>query len=179
MNVIKLSGFFKVNACTLRRYSVTTLLRSLVSLLLSVWVGAVAFCPVIAAIAFKVLPDPHTAGFVVRGCLLALHREGLVLGMLLLVLLLAAAAAHAYRRTLLGPVLCTVAMLLLTAFSQWGILPRMERDRTAAGGDIDAVSSNNPYRRDFNRLHLASEELEEGVLAAGVAMVIFLARPER
>ncbi len=154
-----------------------TLLRLLITLLIVLWLGAVMFFPAVAATAFSVLPDKAAAGLVVRGCLLLLHQEGLVAGTLLLVLLLLAAAARAYGRTLVGPVLCTVAMLLLTAFSQRGILPRMEADRLAVGGDIDKASPADARVRDFNHLHAASEELEEGVLVAGVAMVVFLSRP--
>ena len=154
----------------------TTLLRILISLLVTLWVGAVMFFPVVAAVAFQVLPDAHTAGLVVRRSLLILHQEGLTAGALLLLLLFAAAAARAYGRTLLGPILCTAAMLLLTAFSQWDIMPRMERDRLRAGGDIDLAPIANPYRQDFNRLHGASVRLEGGVLLAGAALLVFLAR---
>ena len=53
----------------------------------------------------------------------------------------------------------------------------MEADRLAVGGDIDKASPADARVRDFNHLHAASEELEEGVLVAGVAMVVFLSRP--
>ena len=154
-----------------------TLLRILISLLIVLWVGAVMFFPVVAAIAFQVLPDAHAAGLVVRSCLLTLHDEGLVAGTLLLLLLLAAAGTRAYGRTVIGPFLCTVAMLVLTAFSQWVVMPRMEADRIAVGGDIDKAPIADPHRMDFNRLHAASVELEEGVLVAGIAMLVFLGRP--
>ena len=153
-----------------------TLLRVLISLLIVLWLGAVMFFPAVAAIAFRLLPHP-SFGLVVRHCLLTLHSEGLVAGTLLLVALLAAARMHVYGRTLLGPILCTVAMLLLTVFSQYKIMPRMEADRLAVGGDMDKAATIDPARIEFNRLHAASEELEEGVLVAGLAMVVFLARP--
>ncbi|RRA49075.1 hypothetical protein [Acidipila sp. EB88] len=156
-----------------------TLLRVLISLLIVLWLGAVMFFPAVAGIAFHVLPDPRTAGIFVRTALSTLHSEGLVAGTVLLALLLAAAAVRAYGRTLIGPILCTVAMLALTAFSQHGIMPRMEADRLAVGGDIDKAPPAEPHRLEFNRLHSVSEELEEGVLVAGVAMVVLLARPPR
>lgn len=158
---------------------VKTLLRVVISVLIVLWLGAVMFFPVVAAIAFKVLPDAHAAGQVVRDCLLTLHAEGLAAGSLLLILLLFAAVVRAYGRTLIGPILCTVAMLLLTAFSQRDIMPRMEADRIAVGGDIDKASVVEPHRIEFNRLHAASEEVEEGVLVAGLVMVVLLARPAR
>ncbi len=161
-----------------------TLLRATISILITLWLGAVFFFPVVAAVAFGVLPDPHSAGLVVRSCLLILHREGLVAGAVLLVLLAAAEVARVYgrpvyERSLLGPVLCTVSMLLLTAFSQWNVMPRMEADRLAVGGDTNAVPATNPHRFDFERLHVASVRLEGGVLAAGVLMVVLLARSPR
>ncbi len=153
-----------------------TLLRILIALLLVLWLGAVMFFPVVAWVAFTYLPDPHTAGLVVRNCLLALHKEGFAAGSLLFLLLLAAAATRAYGRTVIGPVFCVAAMLALTAFSQGSILPRMEVDRLAVGGDIDRAPSANFHKRDFNRLHRASEQVEEGVLAAGILAVVLLAR---
>ncbi len=153
-----------------------TILRILIALLLVLWLGAVMFFPVVAWVAFTFLSDPHTAGLVVRNALLALHKEGLAAGSILLLLLLAAAATRAYGRTVIGPILCVAAMLALTAFSQGSILPRMELDRLAVGGDIDRAPTANFHRQDFNRLHEASEQLEEGVLAAGILAVALLAR---
>lgn len=153
-----------------------TLLRVLISLLIVVWLGAVMFFPAVAAVAFHVLPHP-AAGLVVRNCLLVLHWEGLIAGVLLLVLLAAARAARVYGRPVIGPILCSIAMLLLTAFSQFNVIPRMEADRIAAGGDIDKTSASDTHRIEFDRLHAASKQLEEGVLAAGLVMLVLLGRP--
>lgn len=155
-----------------------TLLRSTTFLLLILWIGAVLFFPVVAAVAFRVLPTMQ-AGLVVRGCLVLLHQEGLAAGALLLLLLIAAAVTRAYGRPMIGPLLCTTVMLLLTAFSQWNVMPRMERDRLATGGDINAMPTRDPHRLDFERLHVASVRLEGGVLAAGLVMAALLARPPR
>lgn len=153
-----------------------TLLRVLITLLLVLWLGGVLFFPAVAWIAFSVLPVPQ-AGLVVRQCLLTLHTEGLSAGSLLLLLLLGAGAVRAYGRSTTGPLLCTVAMLLLTGFSQWSVMPRMEADRLAVGGDIGKVPAADPHRVNFNQLHRVSEELEEGVLVAGMLMIVLLARP--
>ncbi len=153
-----------------------TALRVAIAVLAAIWVGAVAFLPVVAAIAFHVLPGVQVAGLLVRNVLGALHTEGLVVGSLLLLLLLAAVPAQAYGRRLIGPVLCAATMLLLTAFSQRGIVPRMEADRLAVGGDMSAAPVGDARRIEFDRLHHASEEVEEGVLAAGLVMVALLAR---
>jgi hypothetical protein len=68
-------------------------------------------------------------------------------------------------------------MVGLTAFSQYSIMPRMEVDRLAVGGAIDAAAANDARRMDFNRLHIASERVETGVLVAGVLLIGMLARP--
>jgi hypothetical protein len=154
-----------------------TLLRAVILLLVTLWVGGVLFFPVVAATAFSTLPDTHVAGTVVRLCLRTLHAEGLFSGALLVVLLLIAGALRAYERTVVGPVSATLAMLALTAFSQYSIMPRMEVDRLAVGGAIDAAPVNDPHRLDFNRLHVASTRVEGGVLVAGVLLIVMLSRP--
>ena len=152
-----------------------TLLRALIWLLTVVWLGGVMFFPIVAASAFGSVSDTHLAGTVVRKCLIALHYEGLVAGSLIIVLLLVAQATGAMRPRVLAPVIVTAAMLSLTAFSQFWIIPRMESFRMAAGGAIDAVERNDPNRVAFNKLHVVSERVEEGVLLGGVVLVILLA----
>jgi hypothetical protein len=157
------------------------LLRFLILLCLILWLGGILFFIPVAKIAFTALPGPLEAGLVVRGCLLTLHTEGLIAGVLLLILLAAATATRAYGRKMatVGPICCTLAMLALTVFSQYEVIPQMERDRIAVGGDIDKAPTENPQRLDFNQLHAASVGLEEGVLVAGVLMALFLARDTR
>jgi len=106
---------------------------------------------------------------------LALHYEGLFAGALIVVLLLIAQATGALRRSVIAPVLVTLLLLGLTAFSQFSIIPRMEGYRIAAGGAIDAVDRNDPNRVAFNKLHGWSTKVEEGVLLGGVVLVILLA----
>ena len=67
-------------------------------------------------------------------------------------------------------------MLALTSFSQFWIIPKMEGYRIAAGGAIDAVAADDPNRIDFNKLHIVSERVEEGVLLAGIVVVALVAR---
>ena len=121
------------------------------------------------------------AGLVVRNCLLTLHTEGMIAGVLLLVLLAAATATRAYGRkpATVGLFCCTLAMLALTVFSQYHVIPRMEQDRLAVGGDIDKAPMEDAHRLDFSQLHAASVGLEEGVLVAGVLMALLLARETR
>jgi hypothetical protein len=67
-------------------------------------------------------------------------------------------------------------MLLVTAYSQFRILPAMELDRALAGGDVETASLENAGRVDFERLHTLSERLEGLVLLCGLGVVFVLSR---
>jgi hypothetical protein len=155
-------------------------LRTLLYLSLIVWLGAEVFFPVVAAITFMTLqPDTHTAGSIVGQLLRILHGMGLVSGMIALALLALAPAWGMYKaRTVVAPMVLLIAMIGSTCYSQFGIIPAMERDRVAAGGDINAADAANPSRIDFNRLHVLSERVEEAILLMGLASVVLVARAE-
>ena len=157
-----------------------TLLRTLLYLALIVWLGAEIFFPVVAAITFTALrPDTHTAGAIVGQLLRILHGMGLVSGMVALALLALAPAWNIYKpRIVLVPMGLLVLMIFLTIFSQFAIIPAMERDRNAAGGAIDTTDTSNPITVDFNKLHNRSEFVEEVILLLGVATVVLVARAE-
>ena len=157
-----------------------TLLRTLLYLALIVWLGAEIFFPVVAAITFAALrPDTHAAGSIVGELLRILHGMGLVSGMVALALLALAPAWAIYKpRTVLAPMGLIVLMIGLTIYSQFAIIPAMERDRIAAGGAIDAVDAANPSRVHFNKLHNRSESVETAILFLGIATVVFVARAE-
>ena len=157
-----------------------TLLRTLLYLALIVWLGAEIFFPVVAAITFTSLrPDTHTAGVIVGQLLRILHGMGLVSGMVALALLALAPAWNIYKpRIVLVPMGLLVLMIFLTIFSQFAIIPAMERDRNAAGGAIDTVDTASPITADFNKLHNRSEFFEEVILLLGVATVVLVARAE-
>ncbi|HTW44250.1 MAG TPA: DUF4149 domain-containing protein [Acidobacteriaceae bacterium] len=152
-----------------------TAIRSIILLCIVLWLGGILFFPIVAATAFTYLPDTHAAGTIVGHCLRILHYEGLISGTLIVLLLLLAQAVRAVPRSVIVPVVLTLIMLGFTAYSQFSVIPQMERDRIAAGGVIDAVPPNNPYRMDFNRLHGRSENVEMVVLLAGVVLVVLLA----
>ena len=57
-----------------------TLLRFVMLLCLTVWIGSLIFFPVVAQTSFTVLPSAHLAGLVVRNTLIDLHWIGLVAG---------------------------------------------------------------------------------------------------
>jgi Domain of unknown function (DUF4149) len=152
-----------------------TTLRALIFLLIVFWLGGVMFFPVVAWAAFSSLSDTHAAGTIVAKSLRTLHYEGLFTGSALLLLLVAAQRARAFSRQVLAPILLTLVMLGLTAYSQFSVIARMEADRIRVGGAIDAAPANDPSRIDFNRLHQRSETVEEGVMLAGILEVVALA----
>jgi hypothetical protein len=157
-----------------------TLLRTLLYLALIIWLGAEIFFPIVAAITFTtLLPDTHTAGTIVGQLLRILHGIGLIAGMAALALLALAAARGIYKpKTVLAPMGLLVLMAAFTLYSQFGIIPAMERDRIAAGGAIDAADLSNPSRIDFNKLHQRSEHVEGIILLLGLATVVLVARAE-
>ncbi|MDR3751345.1 MAG: DUF4149 domain-containing protein [Terracidiphilus sp.] len=157
-----------------------TVLRSLLSLALIVWLGAEIFFPIVAAITFGTLqPDTHTAGSIVGHLLRILHNMGLVSGIVALALLALAPAWGLFKpRAVLAPMALVVLMLACTVYSQFVIIPAMERDRIAAGGAIDAVDAADPSRIHFNKLHNRSERVEGIVILLGLATVVLVAGAE-
>jgi hypothetical protein len=157
-----------------------TLLRTLLYLALIVWLGAEIFFSVVAAVTFTVLrTDTHTAGTIVGGLLRILHGMGIVSGLVTLALMALAPTWAIYKpHAVLAPMILVVLMLACTAYSQYGIIPAMERDRAAAGGAIDTTDRGNPTTIHFNQLHNRSEHVEEAILLLGLATVVLVARAE-
>ncbi|HTW78880.1 MAG TPA: DUF4149 domain-containing protein [Terracidiphilus sp.] len=157
-----------------------TLLRTLLYFALIVWLGAEIFFPVVAAITFTALqPDTHAAGTIVGHLLRILHGIGLVSGVVALGLLALAPAWNIYKpRTVLAPMILVLMMMLCTAYSQYIVIPAMERDRIAAGGAIVTGDTASPYTVDFNRLHNRSEHIEMAILLLGVGTVVTVAWAE-
>jgi hypothetical protein len=157
-----------------------TLLRALLYLALIVWLGAEIFFPVVAAITFQTLqPDTHTAGRIVGQLLRILHGMGLVSGMAALAVLALAPVWGIYKpRAVLAPMGLLVLMIGLTAYSQFGIIPAMERDRIAAGGAINTADAANPLTVDFQMLHRRSENVEGAIVLLGLATVVCVAWAE-
>jgi len=157
-----------------------TVLRTLLYLAVIVWLGAEIFFPVVAAIAFTTLaPDTHAAGLIVGHLLRILHGMGLVCGIVALALLALAPSWNIYKpRAVLAPMILLVLMMAATVYSQYVIIPAMDRDRAAAGGAIDALDPANSVTAHFNRLHVRSEHVEEVILLLGIAAVVLVARAE-
>lgn len=150
-----------------------TLLRTLLYLALIVWLGAEIFFPIVAAVTFTTLrPDTHTAGTIVGQLLRIMHEMGLVSGIFALAIFALAPLAGVYKpRMVLAPIALILLMVGLTLYSQFSIIPAMDRDRVAAGGAIDAADTANPSRIDFEKLHSRAEHVEEAVLLLGLVTV--------
>jgi hypothetical protein len=154
-----------------------TVIRTLLLLALIVWLGAEIFFPVVAAVTFTQLaPDTHAAGQIVGGLLRILHGMGLVCGLVLMALFALASAWGIFKpRVALASLGLVLTMVLLTAYSQYGIIPAMERDRMAAGGVIDAVAKDNPARAHFDKLHNRSVNVEGAISVLGLVVVVLVA----
>ncbi|HTV15109.1 MAG TPA: DUF4149 domain-containing protein [Acidobacteriaceae bacterium] len=154
-----------------------TLIRTVVWLPLVIWIGGLFFFSVVAWASFSTVPDTHVAGTIVSKCLHFLHHEGLIAGCIVLVFLLIGRVRGVYGRTRAAFAI-TVIMMGCTAFSEYWIMPHMERDRLAVGGAIDNVPDTEAHHADFNRLHNISTHVEEAVLLGGVILIILLAHEE-
>ncbi|HEY2040124.1 MAG TPA: DUF4149 domain-containing protein [Edaphobacter sp.] len=146
---------------------------------MTAWVGGLTFFAfVVAPIAFGRLSSAHEAGLVVGGCLNVLHWIGLIGGGLFCV----ATATLWFRAEVPARVgfalemILALLMLVVTAYSQFRILPAMEQDRIQAGGAIETADLSSPARADFEQLHVWSERLEGFVLLCGIGVILVLAR---
>jgi Domain of unknown function (DUF4149) len=164
---------------------VRTLFHSLVYLVLGLWLGALVFFgAILAPIAFSQLPPLfatpaagiHAAGMVVGDSLVRLHWIGLFCGLIFLVV---SVLARAHYRTIIPQAVLVLVMMLLTAYSQFSIIPRMDTARDSVGGNVDAVAANNPGRQIFDRLHQRSVHVEGLVLLCGLGALVATAHWSR
>ena len=153
-----------------------TFLRFLMLLALTVWLGALIFFPVVAQTAFTVLPSEHLAGLVVRGALLTLHRMAFISGTTFLASsLLYNRATQGTARTLSASHILIVAMLALTAISQFAIIPKMDA-LLVPQVEINSLPPGDPVRVLFDSLHAWSTRLEGTVLILGLIVLYATAR---
>jgi hypothetical protein len=156
-----------------------TLFRTVLSLSLIVWLGAEIFFPIVAAITFETLrPDTHAAGAIVGHLLRILHGMGVVSGLVALAVLLLSAKGIDKPRAVLAPIGLLIVMIGLTLYSQYSIIPAMERDRMAVGGAINAADTASPSREHFEKMHHRSVYVEEAILLLGLATVVLVSRVE-
>ncbi len=140
---------------------------------LALWVGGLVFLAfILAPFAFHTL-STHEAGVVVGGTLRILHGMGLACGALFLVLTLVGSGPARSRRYFSAECALTCAMIAFTASSQFGVLPKMERFRAEAGGNMDAAGDAS--RIGFEKLHKLSEQIEGAVLLSGLGLLLLIA----
>jgi Domain of unknown function (DUF4149) len=153
-----------------------SILRFLMILSLVAWIGGLIFFAVTAQTAFSVLPSRHLAGSVVGSALGKLHWMALISGIVYLFSSIALSRlSSGSSHILAGRHLLIFLMLLLTIVSQWVITPRMHALRTSLG-EIENVSTSDPTRVQFNRLHVWSEQIEKGILVLGLIAIYLTAR---
>ena len=152
----------------------STLLRTIEFLGLSLWLGSDVFLSfVVAPGAFRILGSRDQAGAMVGYSLKVMHLGGMVCGCLILLARLVRTKTLASLAT--PSALCVVLMIALTAISQYTISAKMAALR-AQMGSIQATAADSPLLAEFGRLHGISVSLESGVLLAGLAAVYLLAR---
>jgi len=152
----------------------TSFFRFLQIFSLGAWVGGILFLSfILAPGAFTLLASRDQAGTLVGFSLTRLHIGGIILGAIYLLASLVLAKSIAA----LGPpaVLCVVAMIILTAISQFGVTTRLAALRHQMVS-VYATPPENPLRAQFDRLHGISVKLESSVLLLGLVALYFTAR---
>jgi uncharacterized membrane protein len=152
----------------------STLLRTMEFLGLSLWLGSDVFLSfVVAPGAFRILASRDQAGAMVGYGLWWMHMIGVVCGVAILLARLLRTRTFA---SLAGPAaLCVVLMIGLTVVSQHAVSPKMAALRVQMGS-IQATGADSPLLAEFGRLHRISVSLESGVLLAGFAALYLMVR---
>lgn len=163
-----------------------SVLTTLSFLALGIWLGALLLFVQVAAVAFGVLPQAavnpaegmHNAGLVVGGTIRHLHYTGLICGVLFLIFTLLLWNRVRWHSIVPQAVL-VLAMVVLTAYSQFAIIPQMDAVQNAAGGTLGvaALPPSSPARATFDNLHRESEHVEGLVLILGFVAFALAGRP--
>jgi hypothetical protein len=144
----------------------STFLRTVEFLSLSLWLGSDVFLSfVVAPGAFRILGNRDQAGAMVGYGLWWMHMIGVVCGIVLLLVRLL--RTRAVSSLVVPAALCVVLMILLTVLSQHAVSPRMAALRVQMGS-IQATGADNRVLAQFSRWHRISVSLEIGVLLAGI-----------
>jgi uncharacterized membrane protein len=152
----------------------TTFLRTIEFLSLSLWLGADAFLSfVVAPGAFAILGDRDAAGRMVGFALARLHFAGIVLGLVFLVARLA--RTRDFGSFTSAAALCVLLMVMLTAVSQFTVSKRMEGLKKEMVS-VQNTPETDPRRVEFNKLHHRSVAFESAVLLLGLAGMYLLVR---
>jgi Domain of unknown function (DUF4149) len=163
-----------------------SVLTTLSFLALGLWLGALVLFIQVAAVAFGSLPglflNPaegrHAAGLVVGGTLDHLHYMGLICGVLFLIFSFMLRSRVRWHSVVPQAVLVLI-MVLLTAYSQFSIIPRMQTVQSSAGGTlgVSALPESSPAYIQFNQLHRQSVHVEGLVLILGFVAFLLAGRP--
>src|SRR5229473_5029408 len=136
----------------------STVLRAIEFLGLSIWLGSDIFLSfVVAPGAFSVLASRDQAGAIVGYSLTRMHWMGIVCGMV--ILLVRVLRTRSFARLVAPAGLCVVLMILLTVISQVAVSPRMAVLRVQMGS-VEATAAGSPLLAEFARLHAISVGLE-------------------
>ena len=137
----------------------TTILRTIEFLGLSLWMGSDVFLSfVVAPGAFRILGSRDQAGAMVGFALWRMHFIGVVCGIVILL------ARLLRMKDVWGLVV-----------SQHAVSPKMAALRVQMGS-IQATAADSPLLAEFSRLHRISVTLESGVLLAGFAAMYLMVR---
>ena len=152
----------------------STFLRTIEFLSLSLWLGSDVFLSfVVAPGAFRILGNPDQAGAIVGFALWRMHFIGVVCG--IVVLLARLLRTKTFAGLVTPAALCVVLMILLTVVSQHAVSPKMATLRVQMGS-IQATATDSPLLAEFSRLHRISVTLESGLLLAGFAAMYLMVR---
>ena len=152
----------------------STVLRAIEFLGLSIWLGSDVFLSfVVAPGAFSVLASRDQAGAIVGYSLGRMHWMGIICGA---VILLVRVLRTRSSGSLVAPAaMCVVLMILLTVISQAVVSPEMAVLRVQMGS-IEATRAGSPLLAEFRRLHSISVGLESCVLLAGMSAMFLMVR---
>jgi hypothetical protein len=158
-----------------------SLLTTVSLLALGLWLGALVLFVQVATVAFNALPplflNPadgiHGAGLVVGGTLRHVHYMGLICGVVFL-LCSALVRAHVRWHSVVPQAVLVLVMVVLTAYSQFSIIARMDTAQQSAGGSVASLPESSPARATFDQLHRQSTHVEEAILILGF-VAFFLA----
>jgi uncharacterized membrane protein len=152
----------------------STVLRAIEFLGLSVWLGSDVFLSfVVAPGAFSMLASRDQAGALVGYSFTSMHLLGILCGLVILASRLL--RMRTFASFVAPAALCVVLMMLLTTISQIFVTPRMA-DLRARMGSIEATAADSPLLAQFGRLHAVSVALESGVLLAGIAAMYWMVK---
>jgi uncharacterized membrane protein len=154
------------------------LARVLRLLSMVVWVGGLIFFAFVEApTAFHVMGTSRQFALLIGGSINLLNKLGYWAGAVFMIATLPLRFRETSPRAqyLLWAEMALVFVMMGAAMTvQTQVVPAMERDRAAIGGDITTVPPNNPVRTDFDHLHDVSEKVEGTALFLGLGVVVLM-----